>query len=226
MYRRLYHIVVLDHDERALHQTVAVLKTRDYMVLGAGTVDQARVWLSEWPVDLLIAGVRLRGIGGLQFITAARDRYPELAGILVGDETDRALDMDAWRHRVPLVIRPIEPASLLMVVAEQLASIRRRQRWPRKVVASNVPVTVAGSPAALIDVSYGGLRFALDRETYELPSPLMVDLPAANLRVRAELVWSARGRDGISSLCGAAIVDDAATADWRRFVDRVPDAGH
>jgi DNA-binding response OmpR family regulator len=223
MYRRLYHVIVVDHDERALHQTIAVLKTRDYVVLGAPTVDQARVWLLEWPVDLLIAAVRLRGISGLQFITAARDRHPELAGILIGDESDRTLDMDAWRQRVPLVIRPIDPAGLLMIVAEQLAAIRRRQRWPRKTVADHVPVTVAGAPAALIDVSYGGLRFALDRETYELPSPLTVDLPAVNLRVRAELVWSARGRDGISSLCGAAIVDDAATLEWRRFVDRVPE---
>jgi DNA-binding response OmpR family regulator len=223
MYRRLYHVIVLDHDQRALHQTVAVLKTRDYVVLGAPSVEQARAWLTEWPVDLIVSAVRLPGIGGLQFISAARDRQPELAGILIGDETDRALDMDAWRHRIPLVIRPIEPASLLMVVAEQLAAIRRRQRWPRKSVVTHVPVTVEGAPAALIDVSYGGLRFALDRETYALPSPLTVALPAENLSVRAELVWSARGRDGISSLCGAAIVDDAATAEWRRFVDHVPE---
>jgi hypothetical protein len=109
-----------------------------------------------------------------------------------------------------------------MTVAERLASIRRRQRWPRKTVPATVPVSVEGSPAALINVSYGGLRFAVGRESYDLPSPMTVDVPVAGVTVRAELVWSARAPDGVSCLCGAAIVDDAASAQWREFVDRVP----
>src|SRR5512135_1962351 len=106
MYRRPYHVVVLDDDPLALYQTMALLEQRDYIVAGAPTIEQAKWWLSEWPIDMLIAAVRVAGIGGLQVLAAARTQNPMLAGILVGNDGDQVIETDAWRHRVPLVIRP------------------------------------------------------------------------------------------------------------------------
>ena len=65
---------------------MSVLKQRDYLVVGAASVEQARWWLGQWPIDLMVAAVRIAGIGGLQFLTATRVQHPELAGILVGSE--------------------------------------------------------------------------------------------------------------------------------------------
>lgn len=222
MYHRSYHILVLDDDTLGLYQTMALLRQRDYLVVGAPGIVQARGWLAQWPIDLLIAAVRVRGMSGLEFLTSARAQHPALAGILIGDDGDQPIEMDAWRHGASLILRPYDPGRFLMVVAEKLAAIRLRQRWPRKTVAFNVPVTVAGSAATLIDVSYGGLRFSLKGESYDLPSPMTVEFPPSPLKVPAELVWSSRGSDGVSCLCGAAIMDAAPVADWRRFVDRVP----
>ena len=222
MYTRVYRILVLDDDTLSLYQTMSVLKQRDYLVVGAASIEQARWWLSQWPIDLLVSAVRITGTSGLQFLTATRTQHPELAGILVGNEQDRQIETDVWRHGAQLVIRPIEPAQFLMMVAEALASIRRRQRWPRKQVAQRVPLSIEGNTGTLIDASYGGLRFEFDGESYDLPSPMTVELPGARLRVRAELVWSARSGNGVSSLCGVGIVDDAPAAEWRRFVDRLP----
>ena len=219
MYTRVYRILVLDDDTLSLYQTMSVLKQRDYLVVGAASTEQARWWLGQWPIDLLVAAVRVGGIGGLQFLAATRVQHPELAGILVGSEQDRPMETDIWRHGAQLVVRPFDPAQFLMLVAEALASIRRRQRWPRKVVSQGLPVTVEGTQGRLVDASYGGLRFEFDGESYDLPSPMTVEVPDARLKVRAELVWSARGRDGVSSLCGVGIVDDLPVAEWRRFVD-------
>lgn len=223
MYTRVYRILVLDDDTLSLYQTMSVLKQREYLVVGAASIDQARWWLSQWPIDLLVSAVRVGGIGGLQFLTASRVHHPELAGILIGGEPDRSIETDVWRHGAQLLIRPLDPSRFLMMVAEAIAAIRRRQRWPRKLVREQVPVHVEGAPGRLVDVSYGGLRFELDGESYNLPTPMTVEVPLARLRVRAELVWSARARDGVSSLCGVGIVEDAPAAEWRRFVDRLPE---
>jgi DNA-binding response OmpR family regulator len=221
MYTRVYRILVLDDDTLSLYQTMSVLKQRDYLVVGAASTEQARWWLAQWPIDLMVAAVRVGGIGGLQFLAATRVQHPEVAGILIGADQDRSIETDIWRQGAQLVVRPFEPAHFLMVVAEALASIRRRQRWPRKVVSTGLPVKVEGTEGKLVDASYGGLRFEFEGESYDLPSPMTVEVPDARLKVRAELVWSARGRDGVSSLCGVGILDDAPAAEWRRFVDRL-----
>ena len=221
MYTRVYRILVLDDDTLSLYQTMSVLKQRDYLVVGAATVEQARWWLSQWPIDLLVSAVRVSGIGGLQFLNASRAQHPELAGLLLGTDEDRPIETDVWRYGAQLMIRPFDHPRFLMTVAEALAAIRRRQRWPRKRMSQPLPVKVAGADGTLLDVSYGGLRFEFDGESYDLPSPMTVEVPDARLKVRAELVWSARARNGVSSQCGVGIVDDSPASEWRRFVDHL-----
>jgi DNA-binding response OmpR family regulator len=221
MYTRVYRILVLDDDTLSLYQTMSVLKQREYLVVGAASVEQARWWLSQWPIDLLVSAVRVSGIGGLQFLNAARAQHPELAGILLGSEEDRPIETDVWRHGAQLLIRPFDHPRFLMMVAEALAAIRRRQRWPRKKMSQPVPVKIEGAEGTLLDVSYGGLKFEFDGESYDLPSPMTVEVPDARLKVRAELVWSARAGNGVSSQCGVGIVDDSPASEWRRFVDHL-----
>ena len=221
MYTRVYRILVLDDDTLSLYQTMSVLKQRDYLVVGAATVEQARWWLSQWPIDLLVSAVRVSGIGGLQFLNASRVQHPELAGLLLGTDEDRPIETDVWRYGAQLMIRPFDHPRFLMTVAESLATIRRRQRWPRKAMSQPLPVKVEGADGRLLDVSYGGLRFEFDGESYNLPSPMTVEVPDARLKVRAELVWSARARNGVSSQCGVGIVDDSPASEWRRFVDHL-----
>jgi DNA-binding response OmpR family regulator len=221
MHRRPYNLLVFDDDDVALHQMVTLLLSRDYVVNTAKNIEQARWWLSLRPIDLLIAAAGMRG-AGLQFVAAARTQLPDLVSILIATEADQQLEMAAWRYNARLIVRPYEPALVLMVIAEALASIRRRQRWPRKRVYSTVPVKVSGTSATLLDVSYGGLGFALEGEGYNLPSPMTIEYSAAPLTVTAELVWSSRSTDGARCVCGAAIVGDSPPPEWRRFVDRLP----
>lgn len=224
MYRRQFNLLVVEEDALALYETVALLKQRDYVLFGAPGAETGAWMLSHWPIDLLVAGVRLRGMNGLQFLAAARSQHPALVGILVGNDGDQVLEAEASRHDATVLVRPVPPALFLTVVAEKLAAIRRRQRWPRKSLGTDMPVSVDGSPARLVDVSYGGLRLALYHDRFDLSSTMTIAVPAAGLQVRAHPVWSSRAGDGVTCLCGAALAEGFPTADWRRFVDQIPQA--
>ena len=218
---RPYRLLVVHDDPLALYQATSALRERQYLAVSAETVDQARRWLAEWPIDLLIVGARIGGMSGLQFLAAMRQLYPELAALVIVDAREHPIETEAWRHGASLIVRPYEQARFLMLVAESLAGIRRRQRWPRKRVGQHVPVQIGRSLGKLVDVSYGGLRFEFAGESYDLPSPITIDFPDSHLQVRATLVWSSRAEDGTSSVCGAGLIDETHDESWRRFVDHL-----
>jgi hypothetical protein len=142
--------------------------------------------------------------------------------MVIAAQPEHVSEMDAWRHGITPVVRPLDPGHFLMVVAEKLASIRPRQRWPRKKVSSFIPLQVGRVRAQLLDVSYGGLRFQMEGESYDLRSVVHIDIPDSRLSVDAELVWSARGDDGATCLCGVMLTQERTPSHaWRAFVDRV-----
>ena len=52
------------------------------------------------------------------------------------------------------------------------------------------PISVDDAPARIVDVSYGGLRFEMQRKLEAaLPASLSIRLPTAQLSVKAKLVW-------------------------------------
>jgi DNA-binding response OmpR family regulator len=222
MYRRPYRILIADDDSAAHHQTTTLLKRRDYLLVTAWTLEDAYARVADQPVDLVIAGTRIGSLSGLQFIVSCRARRPELTGILLATDRNQIPEMEAWRHGVTPILLPLDAEQFLMTVAEKLAAIRRRQRWPRKRVQADVPVDVGGLPGRLLDVSYGGLRLEMAGESYDLRANVQIDIPLASLRVNGELVWSARGRDGENCLCGISIIGEQHPVPiWRDFVDNL-----
>ncbi len=221
MQRKLPHILVVDDDPNRRHDVVTLLRRRQYTVDSASTVEDAYVRLTKQAITLVVAGIRVGSMNGLQFIVSCRGRRPDVAGMVIAGQPEDVSEMDAWRHGVTVVFRPLDAEQFLMMVAEKLASIRPRQRWPRKKVTSYVPLHVEQVPARLLDVSYGGLRFQLEGESYGLKSPIRIEIPVSRLSLDAELVWSARGLDGASCLCGVMLADERSDHAWRAFVDRV-----
>ena len=107
-------------------------------------------------------------------------------------------------------------------VGSCLATITRRQRWPRKEITAPVTMRIGQTQGKLMDVSYGGLKFELTEERYVLRSPVEIDFPRADLTLLAEVVWSARRGNGQACVFGAAVKPDPApAAEWRAFVDRI-----
>jgi DNA-binding response OmpR family regulator len=222
MQRKPSQILVVDDDPSAQHDTVRLLHQRDYSVACAWSVDDAYARIGQHQVDLVIAGSRVGSMNGLQFIVSCRAKRPEIAGMVVAAQREHISEMDAWRHGITPVVRPLDPGHFLMLVAEKLAAVRPRQRWPRKKVSSFIPLQVGRTQAQLLDVSYGGLRFLMQGESYDLRSVVQIDIPVSQLRVDAELVWSARGDDGATCLCGVMLTGERNQSHaWRAFVDRV-----
>ena len=95
------------------------------------------------------------------------------------------------------------------------------RRWTRKPVPGELVGRVDSSPARILDVSYGGLRFELDdNAVLSLPPSFEINLPSKDVAVHVDLVWQSRTQEG-SWLCGAALsqTDTATASAWHGLVD-------
>jgi DNA-binding response OmpR family regulator len=216
-----YRILVLEDDEHALEGLVDMLRDADYQVTGAATYDAARRLLAATPYDLLISDVRLRGFNGLNLVKKTRADYPEMAVIIISGYDEPLMELEASRYNALFVPKPIRPIEFLATVASALAGVRRQRRWPRKRVEGGFRVTAAGRPAAVVDVSYGGLRLQLPTDA-ELPRTFAVELSGIGLELEVEPVWSCPGDAGYTLYGTALSSSETPAADtWRAIVDRL-----
>ncbi len=183
-----YRILVLEDDEHTLEGIVELLREAGHNVTGASTYDAAKRLLAVGPYDLLITDVRLRAFNGLHIVMRSRVDYPEMAVIIISGYDEPLMEIEASRYHATFVAKPIKAGEFLKTVSEMLAAVRRQRRWPRKRVVGGFRVTAAGRTAAVVDVSYGGLRL-------ELPGPRE---PAEDIRRRSRRHRPApRGRTGL-----------------------------
>lgn len=218
--QRRYHVLVADQDEIGLSEAVARLHRSDYVVAGASSVEDVQWWLKEWPVDLVVASQGFGPAGGLQLILNARTLQPEAAGLIIGArEADMA---EARRFGIHAVAAGMTPDVVAAQAEAVLASVTRRQRWPRKGVDPTVSLQVGRSSGRLMDVSYGGLKFEMPGEHCVLRSPVEIDVPRAGVRIQADVIWSARQPETHSCIFGAAVKSQPLPPlEWRAFVDRL-----
>jgi DNA-binding response OmpR family regulator len=221
MQHRRFHILVADEDSGSLHRSVDLLKQGDYVVAGAPTIEEVQWWLSGWPIDLVVAPSHFDGLTGLQLVLSARANQSDVLGLLLNPDQDAQVTADAARHGLHVATAPSDSPAFSTQVRGILSVVTRRPRWPRKEVSGAVPIRVGTSTGKLMDVSYGGLKFELPDE-FVLRSPVELDFPRSDLRLSAEVVWSARGSDGVTCVFGASVGTEPSHAEqWRSFVDRV-----
>ena len=217
-----YRVLVLDDDEHALSGIVEMLRDDGHVVTGATAYDSAKRLLAASPFDLLISDVRLRSFNGLHLVMQTRADHPEMAVIIITGYDDPLIDLEAHRYRAVLVRKPIRAVEFQKTVAEALSGVRRQRRWPRKRVVGGFRVTVGGKPAAVVDVSYGGLRLELS-DTSELPKAFDVEVSGIGLHLEVESVWMRSSDTASGRVCGAALCADetASARTWRAIVDRL-----
>jgi DNA-binding response OmpR family regulator len=222
--RKQNSILVVNDDPASLASRVALLREAGHVASGVTSCEGARSAQAACRHDLVVTDLLVGRSSGLQLLMGLRRRCAETCFILITDCSDLLLDMEARRVGAVLQKPSIRPAEFLAVVAEQLAAIGRRQRWPRKPVTAHVMLQVAGRPGRLVNVSYGGLRFDVRAPQVDLPSRLAVRLPTLGVSVEAELIWTARDQNDAFWQCGAAILpaDSQATRAWRAMVDQLP----
>lgn len=216
-----YRILVLDDDEHALSGIVELLREAGHYVTGAATYDAAKRLLAVSEFDLLVTDVRLRSFNGLHLVMQSRTDHPDMAVVIITGYDDPLIDLEAHRYHAALVHKPIKTDEFLKIVNKALSAVRRQRRWPRKRVIGGFRVTAAGKPAAVVDVSYGGLRLELQDQS-PLPDAFDVEVASIGLHLEVQSVWSHPAGPLTGTVCGAAIADHSPSArTWRAIVDRL-----
>jgi DNA-binding response OmpR family regulator len=219
-----YRILVLDDDEHALSGIVEILRDAGHHVTGAATYDAAKRLLTVSAFDLLVTDVRLRSFNGLHLVMQTHVDHPDMAVIIITGYDDPMIELEANRYQAELVRKPIRPEEFTGLVTRLLTQVRRQRRWPRKRVEGGFRVTVKGKPAAVVDVSYGGLRIEFPDDA-PLPEAFDVEVTGIGLHLKVEPVWSHSAGTGsvTGTVCGATLAAEhtPSARTWRAIVDRL-----
>jgi two-component system, cell cycle response regulator CpdR len=215
-------ILLVEDDDAAREGLAALLEDAGYEVLSAGVFDEGRQLLAEEAPDLLIADVRLGRYNGLQLVALAPRA---VASIIVTGFPDSALRAEALKLGAHYITKPIATEVFLSLVESTIVGARQRRsrgstrRWERKPVSGMVSAQVEQAQARIVDISYGGVKFEIERDQ-SLPQSFRITVASPWLSIDADLVWGTRRGDG-QWVCGAAISSGNAAAmqDWAMLVD-------
>jgi DNA-binding response OmpR family regulator len=211
-------ILVVDDDAGMRGLLRKMLERAGYSTIVATSFEQGKRALTTDAPDVLIADQRLGEFNGLQLLITSPTRVPT---IIVTGFPDTVLAREARNLGAGYITTPFPSSALLALVREKLRAVPERtpysanRRWARSQVIGELQAHVHDSPARILDISYGGVRF-------QIPASFTVTLAASQLSVQVDLVWKSR-RNGQSWLCGAAVsdVNRAATRAWYGLVDAI-----
>jgi DNA-binding response OmpR family regulator len=216
-----YRILVLEDDANTLSGIVEMLQDAGHEVTGASTYDTAKELLGTATFDLFLTDVRLRGYNGLNLVRQSNLEFPDMSIAVMTGFDESLTAIEAGRYRAAFIRKPVSPHELLATVDRCLAAVRRQRRWTRKRVTGGFRVTANGHPAAVVDVSYGGLRLEIPH-AQDVPDALDIEVSGIGLRLPVDIVWRTQRAPGVTE-CGASLADDVTPAarTWRAIVDRL-----
>ncbi len=218
-------ILVVEDDNATRRGLVALLRNAGYDVVAADSIPDAKKALATEHPDLLITDVRLGEYNGLQLLATNPNPIP---AIVMTGFPDRVLEAEAQHLGAEFVLKPVTPTELMAMVERKLAGSTKfetfhpARRWERKRLASELPAQVDRAAVRIMDVSYGGMRFAADHPPRVAPeSTLEISIPSAAVSLNVRVIWQ-QAKDAMW-VCGAMITDEGLAA-WREVVDRTAEA--
>ena len=119
-----HRILVVDDDDGIRSLLFTILARAGYDVVTATSVQVGRSALEEASPDLLITDVRLGDSNGLQLLVMNPRAVP---AIVMTGFPDPVLEAQAEEFGATFLLKPIEPAGLLTLVAELLAEPSAKQ---------------------------------------------------------------------------------------------------
>ena len=216
-----YKILIVEDNEATRMGLRTLLIRAGYEVASASSFVKGRRAIVEQAPDLLIADLRLVEYNGLQLVAAVPLGVPS---IVITGHPDAVLAAEAQKLGAHYITKPVVPEALLKLIEETLVSAAQRQsrgstrRWDRKAVGGKVSARVENAQARIVDISYGGVRFEIERDQ-ALPSSFNLTVANPALSVDVNLVWETRRGERHWS-CGAAISGNAeAVHGWATLVD-------
>jgi CheY-like chemotaxis protein len=216
-----FRVLILDDDVNAVTGLAELLRSLGHDVTPSSSYEEAKTLLAAGTYDLLVTDVRLRGFNGLHLVMKVRAESPDIAMIIMTGYDDSLMELEARRYSAHFIRKPFQPAAFLELVSVALNGVRRQRRWPRKRVVGGFRVMAAGTPAAVVDVCYGGLRLEMPMVS-KLPRKFDVEVSGIGLNLEVQPVWSYTA-DGGGLVCGATLSSESTPAarTWRTIVDRL-----
>ena len=215
-------ILIVDDDHDTQEMVSVLLTDAGYETITAGSLHAAVDAIVEHEPDLLITDIRLRGYNGLQLIATAPS---PIAAIVVTGYQDAVIEAEARRLGAEYLVKPVAPPDLLRAVRHKLAAVQWTvpppgpRRWERKPLSPAIAAVAGSAPLQILDVSYGGLRFEIERVPGQfLPLSFNMTLPERHISVGVDVVWKSR-QDGLRWVCGAAVSENRPR--WRELVDAI-----
>ena len=182
-------ILVVDDLPAIRNGLKQLLEIAGYRVVVAGSFAEGRFALSEDAPDLLISDVRLGEYNGIQLVATTTRVIP---AIIITGFPDPVLEAEARRLGADFLIKPVESATLLALIKRKLQPIAEpgndrthKRRWERKPVTGDLRVRVNDAAARVVDISYGGLKFELERGENRPVPPVIPARTATDGRVGA-----------------------------------------
>jgi DNA-binding response OmpR family regulator len=114
-------ILIVDDDPATLAGLTALVEGAGYATLSAPDYAEGRRLLTQLPVDLVIADVRLGAYNGLQLIVFAQSLPIPPRAIVTSGFDDQVLADEARGLGAPFLLKPIDPAHLLALISENVA---------------------------------------------------------------------------------------------------------
>jgi DNA-binding response OmpR family regulator len=218
----MQRILVVEDDYVARSGVVELLSRAGFEASGLASVPSALAQLKANRPDLLITDVRVQGENGLQLVALFGRVLP---AIVVTGFDDSGLEAEARAMGAEYLVKPVLPSTLVEMVSRKLAqgppTFSPARRWPRKSPREGLAAQADSSPARVLDVSYGGVRFSVQRATTAWhPESVSLVLPGWQDPLDVQVVWRQRDPAG-RWLCGGLIADGDQRR-WRELVDQIP----
>jgi FixJ family two-component response regulator len=218
-----HRILIVDDHDATRRGLEGLLENAGHVVLSASTFADAKRLLNEQTPDMLITDVRLGDFNGLQLVVSG----PDLPTIIVTGFPDPVLEAEALRRGAHYLVKPIVPDRLLALIKDKFDGEARREpygskrRWDRKQVSPELSARVEDGSARIVDISYGGLRFEIERQQ-PLPPSFTITVTKPGLSINVNRAWEMRSGDR-RWVCGAAVSSGnvAALHNWAILVDAI-----
>ena len=125
MREKQIHLLLVE-DELALREATAErLEEHGYRVVQAESGEAALQSLADFAFDVVITDLRLPGIDGIQLIETARERYPDIAGLVVtGYGTVKDAVKAIKRGASDFITKPFQFDHLLHILSSTLEQRR------------------------------------------------------------------------------------------------------
>ncbi len=205
-------VLVVDDEAAIRNFLVRVLQLSGYEVTAACDGREALEKLEGAPFDVLLTDIKMDRLDGVELLRAAKERYPDLAVILLTGHATVPSAVAALRQGAhDYLLKPAKNEEILSAIASALQSRARQQRRDRleQIAAQVLDVVLPdGQPTVQTTnahFAYGDLTFDVSGFRASL-SGQVLDLTPTEFRLLLELARAPGATIGyvalVQSACG------------------------